>query len=319
LWQISIMRCCPVCGSLSRPIYRLLRHDRTALRCFRCGLTWLDRPHFTVAEQSAYYASSVATQAAAVDPVGSAPEHFANVSPVIARYCPPRSRVLEIGCGAGDLLQILKQNGFDAMGIEPSDAGSTEAHRRGLSVFRGTVEDADLTESAFHAVISTHVIEHVADLHAFVDATRRFLSPGGIQIVVTPNGEAPLYRALGRFWTYATPDEHNYICTAKSLRLLGRAHGFSMVSAGTTGRYCGILTGAVREVFMTRRRHGTAPRVALESAAARRSGQRAIATLELLESPLLSAMNRMLRRFGRGDELLVVLIYDPEQEQPLRP
>lgn len=109
------------------------------------------------------------------------------------RWLPPSGRVVDVGCGAGAMLDVLKDAGIDALGIEVSAVAAARARERGHEVTVGEATSA-LRELAadgesFDGAVVAHVIEHlqperVADLLLAVSAVLR---AGARVVVVTPN------------------------------------------------------------------------------------------------------------------------------------
>jgi hypothetical protein len=177
---------------------------------------------------------------------------------------------------------------------------------------QGLLEDVTLS-GGYGAVVTTHVAEHVADINVYFAQVAKLLAPGGVHVLITPNALAPAYRLLGRFWTYATPDEHRYIHSAAALARLCERHGLALNEHRTTERHCPILRGLIRETAMSvTRGHRPVPRGSRPTAAGStgepRRTQRVWDLLASVEGPLLDRFNRWLAPRGYGDELLVVML-----------
>ena len=101
--------------------------------------------------------------------------------------------LLDIGCGGGLLSEPMARLGFDVLGVDASEKNitiaSSHAHGLGLPLsYRATsAEVLALEESRFDLILNMEVIEHVADLPAFLGACGRLLAPGGLMIVATLN------------------------------------------------------------------------------------------------------------------------------------
>jgi 2-polyprenyl-3-methyl-5-hydroxy-6-metoxy-1,4-benzoquinol methylase len=114
--------------------------------------------------------------------------------------------VLDVGCGRGELLELLERAGIDATGVD-SDAGMAErARAAGLDVAVGDgVEHlASHAPGSLGAITAIHVIEHMpADtLLRFVRVARERLRPGGLLVCETINPHA--VHALKTFWVDLT-------------------------------------------------------------------------------------------------------------------
>ncbi len=104
-----------------------------------------------------------------------------------------KPKALDLGCGRGEWLEVLKAHGFDGVGVDTDAAMLAAARRAGLLVYE---EDAlaylRTQDSNSQAVISAfHLVEHLpfASLQAVLDEAFRVLCPGGLLILETPNPE----------------------------------------------------------------------------------------------------------------------------------
>lgn len=94
--------------------------------------------------------------------------------------------LLELGCGRGAFAERLLPS-VAYTGIELSSRAVCEARRRGLAVTRETVEHhAERNAGAYDAVVSFQVLEHVVDVHGFLEAAVRCLGRDGRLIISVP-------------------------------------------------------------------------------------------------------------------------------------
>ncbi len=149
-------------------------------------------------------------------------------------------RVLDVGCGTGELVGYFGERGFVAEGIEPSAEAAAEARARGRTVTSSRLEPfaarADRA-GAYDAVTFLNVMEHVPSPVAILEATRALLAPGGIVAIRVPNDFNGLQLAtqehlgLRPYWV-AVPDHVNYFSVRSLAALLGRL-GFDVVHTQT--------------------------------------------------------------------------------------
>lgn len=111
-------------------------------------------------------------------------------------------RMLDIGCGGGVLSEPLARLGAAMVGIDPVAANvaaaSHHATATGLAIdYRCTTAEAMAAAGeAFDVVLAMEVVEHVADLDAFVAACATLLRPGGLLFVATINRTLKSYALL---------------------------------------------------------------------------------------------------------------------------
>ena len=126
-------------------------------------------------------------------------EHISARLPVLfqrdARAARPLAglRIIDVGCGAGLVAEPLSLLGADVLGIDAAERNVRVAERHagasGAPVrYRHALpEDLAGEAGAFDVVLSLEVVEHVADLPAFLQALARLVAPGGVLIIGTLN------------------------------------------------------------------------------------------------------------------------------------
>jgi SAM-dependent methyltransferase len=103
-------------------------------------------------------------------------------------------RILDFGCGRGDLLAHIFARGIAARGLEPSEDSADETRQRFAAqpLFRGVeTVSAKLEDESYDVIFLVEVIEHLLDdqLEPVLAEVRRLLAPGGAVVVTCPNGE----------------------------------------------------------------------------------------------------------------------------------
>jgi 2-polyprenyl-3-methyl-5-hydroxy-6-metoxy-1,4-benzoquinol methylase len=104
----------------------------------------------------------------------------------------PKSRVLDIGCAFGLILDEIKTNtGADVFGIEPNLYARSEAERRtGVKFIGKSAEDVLSLQSlhnTFDLIIFSNVLENIVDPRPILGACRQLLSENGVLYVDSPN------------------------------------------------------------------------------------------------------------------------------------
>ena len=133
---------------------------------------------------------------------------------------------LDLGCGRGEWLVFLAEQGFDARGIDASQAMVAHCQAQGLKV-----NECDLLQAlqlqpdgSLNLITAFHVAEHLdfARLYSLVAQAWRVLKPGGALLLETPNPENPL---VGSYTFYHDPTHRNPL-TPSALEFLLGYHGF---------------------------------------------------------------------------------------------
>lgn len=201
---------CPVCGApgaetVARRDRRLKRLD-TAL-CTECGL-FFTNPMPTEAELAAYYRDTYRRdyQLAFLRPgsrhVAKKEAEAARRLAVLARHrdMTPPLRVLDFGCGSGELVRHMAGAGHDAHGFEPGVAYA--AHAAGLGsveIRTGRWSEMDYPEGGFDVITCLHVLEHLREPVAALGVMAGWLKPDGLLYLEVPDMQGYALKGFEHF------------------------------------------------------------------------------------------------------------------------
>jgi 2-polyprenyl-6-hydroxyphenyl methylase/3-demethylubiquinone-9 3-methyltransferase len=104
-------------------------------------------------------------------------------------------KVLDIGCGGGAFMEIMKKRGHRTVGIELNPARRNYCQSIGLDVLGSPIESWSETPDQFDLITLWDVIEHVNYPRTTIEATFHHLEKGGALILDTPSRDALFYRA----------------------------------------------------------------------------------------------------------------------------
>lgn len=158
---------------------------------------------------------------------------------IIASWIPSAAKVLDLGCGTGELLLSLRENkGAVCTGIDFSEVNIQQCITKGLSVIHGDINEEvkDYADHAFDYVILSQTLQQVYEPEALLKTLLRI----GKNVVVSfPNfshwrcrfqlfwhGEAPTTSQLPYFW-YNSPNIR--VITIKDFRAFALRSGFSIL------------------------------------------------------------------------------------------
>lgn len=114
--------------------------------------------------------------------------------------------ILDIGSGRGEWLELLRDEGLSARGVDTNSVAVTNCQKLGLDTVEGDAFDLlrALPDNSLGAVTAFHVIEHIPyeALGELFDEVLRVLKPGGLAIFETPN---PENLDVGAHWFWFDP------------------------------------------------------------------------------------------------------------------
>jgi methionine biosynthesis protein MetW len=170
---------------------------------------------------------------------------------IISELVEPNAKVLDLGCGDGELLQWLAENkAVEARGIEIDGRRVQQAIARGISVYQSDIDQglADYPDQSFDYVILSQTLQ---ETRRPLEVLREMLRVGRHAIVAFPNyghwavrmsmlwtGRAPRTRCFPYEW-YASPNIH--FLTIRDFETLARQQGWTVE----------------REIFLSGHRMGT--------------------------------------------------------------
>jgi glycosyltransferase involved in cell wall biosynthesis/2-polyprenyl-3-methyl-5-hydroxy-6-metoxy-1,4-benzoquinol methylase len=199
------VKACHVCEG-TRIYYLFSSADYRVVRCEDCGLIFLN-PQPSDEELGQIYGvdyflgseTEEGRRLAREIKQATAKSYLAE----IARYRGAAvGRILEVGCGEGDFLELAEVSGWTVTGIEYSPAACERARSRIKSgkIVCGELQGAQLGAEQFDLCVISDVIEHVRSPLNFLREIHRVLKPGGVLFVATPSTDSWSARLLKQKW-----------------------------------------------------------------------------------------------------------------------
>jgi 2-polyprenyl-3-methyl-5-hydroxy-6-metoxy-1,4-benzoquinol methylase len=225
---------CNLCGAAEYDVVGRTDRDRRPLQtvlCRRCGLVWTNpRPspadidrYYEAEYRADYSGQSTPARRKVLRGLLGARDRREGLRPLL----PTGATVLDVGCGAGELVYLLRREDISASGIEPgAEYAGFARGALGVPVQTATVNTAIVAPGSQDLVTMFHCLEHVGDPREVLRAVRGWLKRGGAAVVEVPNVASTVQAPSHRFH-YA----HLYHFTAETLAALGEAAGLRVVRA----------------------------------------------------------------------------------------
>lgn len=138
-----------------------------------------------------------------------------------------RKKVVEIGCGCGEYLDLMKQSGVDAYGLEYSDDAVKKCIKKDLKVSKGFVENSDyrLNDAPFDAFYILNFLEHLPDPNSTLRGIYNNLAVDAVGLVEVPNFDMILRNKLFSEFTV----DHLFYFTKETLNSTLALNGFEII------------------------------------------------------------------------------------------
>ncbi|MDQ1168062.1 bifunctional 2-polyprenyl-6-hydroxyphenol methylase/3-demethylubiquinol 3-O-methyltransferase UbiG [Flavobacterium sp. SORGH_AS_0622] len=130
---------------------------------------------------------------------------------------PKKGKLLDIGAGTGDFLLTAKNNGWETIGVEPSERAKNIAKQKGILFVE---EISSLENNSLDVITMWHVLEHVPNLEFQIQELKRLLKPTGTLIVAVPNYKSFDANHYQTFWAAYDVPIHFWHFSKKSIQLL---------------------------------------------------------------------------------------------------
>lgn len=140
------------------------------------------------------------------------------------------NKLMDIGTGTGYFPGYMKTKGFDAIGVEVDPKARAFAEEEfGLKVFSPEDFIARKLDGTFDVISLWHVLEHVHDLHLYMERMKEYLAPGGTLVIALPNCESLDARFYKNYWAGYDVPRHLWHFTPASLKKLADMHGLQII------------------------------------------------------------------------------------------
>ena len=220
---------CVACGSKESQSLGV-KNELELLQCRKCATVYT--PYSPWWSSEFFYGTYYPEQS--LSPPAFVQTRLEEITAGFSRYR-QENRLLDIGCGAGNLLLAARKNGWNAQGLEVAKQASEHVRKLGFEVFHGELQHAQFRSQQFDVITAAEILEHLSDPRVLVQEVARVLRPGGLFWTTTPHARGLSARVLGLEWRCIWPPEHLQVFSITGMRALLRDAGFRQVRFQTTG------------------------------------------------------------------------------------
>ncbi len=204
--------------------------------------------------------------------------------------------ILDAGSGSGFFLDVAQEHGWRTYGSEYDPAIVAQCRDRGIKMWQGQLMEDSFAGNSFDVITSFEVLEHLPEPLKELELFHKFLRPGGLLYLTTPNFGSIGRRLAGKDWSIVNYPEHLNYFTTRTLRSALSKVGLNVLGSYTTG------------ISLSRSMFGTQPGSKAEANVdpdnTDQRIRRSIESSRLLRMTK-SAVNALLNLTNKGDSLKI--------------
>jgi len=232
---------CPICGNDNFTVFLtsidhfLTKEKFNIVECSECGFTFIN-PRPEASQLAGYYESDEyishsGTNKGIVNSVYKYVRNFTHKSKlqIVSQYA-KGNKILDIGCGSGELLGLFKKNSWETLGVEPNkNAREFAIGHNGIDV----VDEPRINEienGSKDVITMWHVLEHVSLVNDRLKEIYRILRDDGVVFIAVPNRISFDAVHYSEYWAAYDVPRHLYHFTPDTMEKLLKKHNFSIIS-----------------------------------------------------------------------------------------
>jgi SAM-dependent methyltransferase len=229
---------CPICGSQNHSL--LLKtcgfnvpynESFNLVKCESCGLVYLNpMPNHETSKK--YYDNKYFETSS----LGRSSNNIYRLQIVktFLQLKSPKGKALDVGCGDGSLLFIMKRYGWDVYGVDISDSAAKLARTKlgTRNIFTGSLEDCRFPSAFFDVISLRHVLEHLHKPYNTLREIKRILKEGGVLSITVPNVNSLYFNIFKKNWFHLDIPRHLFQFSAETLGYLLNKAGFKVIKRG---------------------------------------------------------------------------------------
>lgn len=233
---------CPVCNSSHiDPLLRVKDHsvsqeEFVVWQCRHCTLRFTqdvpDEDSIGPYYQSPDYISHTNTSQGALNNLYQKVRRYTlgEKASLLIKHTKEKGALLDIGAGIGAFVSEMKSRGWEVSGIEPDSGARSKAQE--LFGLQLKSPDAFFTETKgpYDAITLWHVLEHVHQLHSYVERIKQLLGDKGKLFVAVPNYTSADAEAYRNYWAAYDVPRHLYHFTPAAIDVLMKQHGLKVMA-----------------------------------------------------------------------------------------
>jgi 2-polyprenyl-3-methyl-5-hydroxy-6-metoxy-1,4-benzoquinol methylase len=146
--------------------------------------------------------------------------------------------IMDVGCGAGSLLDMLRGISSSQIGIEPTTIFRDALNKKNYNIYSSLSEAVKYKQNSIDYAFSIQVIEHVKNPKEFLEEIKDLIRPGGKLLISTPNRNDILMTLLKeKFYPFFYRSQHRWYFNEDSLKRCAQISGYKVNKVQYIQRY----------------------------------------------------------------------------------
>jgi 2-polyprenyl-3-methyl-5-hydroxy-6-metoxy-1,4-benzoquinol methylase len=233
---------CPVCDSsqinplLTVKDHSVSKEEFVVWQCSNCSLRFTqdapDEANIGPYYRSADYISHSNTSKGLVNKIyRSVRNHtLEQKAKLIIGKTKKQGKILDLGAGIGAFLNTMRGKGWETIGIEPDEGARQQAAGLFNMHLNETGALYELPANSFDAITLWHVLEHVHQLHSYIEQLKKLLKPKGKLFIAVPNYESLDNSIYKLYWAAYDVPRHLYHFTPGAMNILMEKHRLRIIA-----------------------------------------------------------------------------------------
>jgi 2-polyprenyl-3-methyl-5-hydroxy-6-metoxy-1,4-benzoquinol methylase len=221
---------CIVCGKDKNKV-KFIKNNYQLVKCKFCGLLKVDplptlqvlQDFYNLRSKKGNYSPEKNKETYKVDE---------GLADYIEFFSIKDKKIFDIGCFNGQLLDILKERGWETWGLEFQGPASERARiNHGRQIYTGAIEDLNIEDlkEKFDVVTAMGLIEHTLNPSLLTQKIGFMLKKGGFVFIQTPNYDSLISKLFGKYWPPLAPPEHLYYFSPENPSRIFSREGIQLV------------------------------------------------------------------------------------------
>lgn len=134
--------------------------------------------------------------------------------------------ILDVGAGTGEFIKYCSKHNWESEGMEPSEKARLIALKKEIQL-KGSLEE--IPDKEYNIITLWHALEHITELHLYIDKLKKSLSKNGKLIVAVPNFESYDASYYKQYWAAYDVPRHVWHFSKISMNKIFKFHGLKII------------------------------------------------------------------------------------------